>query len=450
MNNTKHPADASGSLKIDPRRHRVAMLALLLGSVLITAGLIRSDPVAAKRESIPIALSSPSAPGVPEQSATPPPSSEASTSERRIELEVRRGDSLSLIFNRSGLRESDLQRLLDVKDASRSLRDLYPGQTIVAAVSGDGTLEELRVPLSPTETKVFLRTGDSFDLTAELKVPELRRAFRHAVVRSSLFEAGLDAGMSSRMILELANVFGGVLDFALDPRVGDTFSVLFEERYIDGEKIGDGAVIAAEYVNQGRRYSAFRFVDDAGQAGYFSVDGVSMRKAFLRAPLDFTRVTSNFNMRRLHPVMKVVRPHRGVDYGAPTGTPVYASGDGRVLASSYNRSNGNYVFIEHDNRIVTRYLHLHKRTVRPGQRVQQGQTIGTVGSTGLATGPHLHYEFLVAGVHRNPRTVLENLPRARSLDGKELARFRSSIAGTQSQLATYTQAWSLAIASDQD
>ena len=175
-----------------------------------------------------------------------------------------------------------------------------------------------------------------------------------------------------------------------------------------------------------------------------------MRKAFLRAPLDFTRVTSNFNMRRMHPIARVIRPHRGVDYGAPTGTPVYASGDGKVLESGYSRGNGNFVYVKHDGNIVTRYLHLHKRLVKRGQRVNQGQTIGTVGATGLATGPHLHYEFLVDGTHRNPRAILDKLPRARSLSERELAVFKSAIAPVDDQLAQFARAWELAVASTTD
>ncbi|HMV70675.1 MAG TPA: M23 family metallopeptidase, partial [Pseudomonadales bacterium] len=152
----------------------------------------------------------------------------------------------------------------------------------------------------------------------------------------------------------------------------------------------------------------------------------------------------------LHPIMKVVRPHRGVDYAASTGTPVYASGDGKVTASGYSRSNGNYVYVQHDNRFQTRYLHLHKRTVQTGQRVSQGQTIGTVGATGLATGPHLHYEFLVDGVHKNPSTILNSLPRAQQLQGRELAAFRKSTAGAATQLATYTNAWEMAVVSAEE
>jgi len=250
------------------------------------------------------------------------------------------------------------------------------------------------------------------------------------------------------VILELANIFGGVIDFVLDPRSGDTFSVLYEEEYLDGEKVGEGTIIAAEYVNDGHRYSAFRYTDSNGDQGYFSADGVSMRKAFMLAPLDFTRVSSNFNMRRMHPIMKIVRPHRGVDYSAPTGTPVYASGDGKVAQSGYSPSQGNFIFIEHGDGYRTGYLHLHKRVVKAGDRVKQGQTIGSVGATGLATGPHLHYEFLVDGVYKNPRAMLESLPRARTLAAKELASFRKDIGGLQTQLATYTEAWEMAVVSN--
>ncbi|MFW5816364.1 MAG: M23 family metallopeptidase, partial [Wenzhouxiangella sp.] len=155
---------------------------------------------------------------------------------------------------------------------------------------------------------------------------------------------------------------------------------------------------------------------------YFAPDGRPMRKAFLRAPLNFTRVTSNFNPRRFHPITRRVRPHNGTDYGAPTGTPVWAAGDGRVIRSTYNNANGHYVFIQHGNNIITRYLHLHRRSVSVGDRVRQGQTIGTVGMSGMATGPHLHYEFLVNGAHRDPRTV--DLPPAQPLPPTLMDDFR--------------------------
>lgn len=173
-----------------------------------------------------------------------------------------------------------------------------------------------------------------------------------------------------------------------------------------------------------------------------------MRKAFLRAPLDFTRVSSSFNMKRLHPVFKTLRPHRGIDYAAQRGTPVYAAGDGKVTASGYSKANGNYVFIQHGQRYTTKYLHLNKRSVKTGQTVRQRQVIGTVGSTGYATGPHLHYEFLVNGVHRNPRTV--PLPKALPIDKAERAAFETATVALMDQLASHQQSTQLAMLSEQN
>ena len=202
------------------------------------------------------------------------------------------------------------------------------------------------------------------------------------------------------------------IDFALDIRAGDSFNVIYENQYIEGDFIGTGNIVAAEFINQGESFHAIRFTDGE----YYSADGRSMRKAFLRAPVSFKYISSNFKPKRFHPVQKRWKAHRGTDYAAKTGTPVVAAGNGRVTDATYNKYNGNYVFIQHGNGIVTKYLHFSKRAVKKGQRVKQGQVIGYVGSTGLAAGPHLHYEFLLNGVHRNPRTV--KLPDAKPLNQK--------------------------------
>ena len=225
---------------------------------------------------------------------------------------------------------------------------------------------------------------------------------------------------------------------------------MYEELYLDGEKYKDSHIIAASFTNQGKTYNAYRYTDSSGQSAYYNEDGVSMRKAFLLAPVDFSRISSNFNLRRLHPIYKTTRPHRGTDYAAPTGTPVYAAGDGRVIKAGYSRANGNYVFIKHGERYVTHYLHLNKRRVKQGQRVSQSQVIGTVGSTGAATGPHLHYEFLVNGVHRNPRTIHKQFPKAKSLPASELALFRQNINEASLQLASLQTDKRLALNSSAD
>jgi len=221
--------------------------------------------------------------------------------------------------------------------------------------------------------------------------------------------------------------------------------VVYEELLLDGQRFDDGPILATSFTNRGETFEAYRYTDLEGDTSYYNETGVSMRKAFLRAPLDFTRVSSNFNPNRLHPIYKTQRPHRGTDYAAPRGTPVYAAGDGRVVEAGYTRPNGRYVFIQHGEQFETHYLHLHKLQVKKGVHVKQGDLIGTVGSTGAATGPHLHYEFLVNGVHRNPRTVHKILPKARSLPGAELPRYLASIRQPTQQLASLRNAQQLAL-----
>ncbi|MDH5434000.1 MAG: peptidoglycan DD-metalloendopeptidase family protein, partial [Gammaproteobacteria bacterium] len=209
----------------------------------------------------------------------------------------------------------------------------------------------------------------------------------------------------------------------LDIREGDAFSMIYEEKFIDGEKIGYGDILVAEFVNQGKSYRAVRYTNSKGKSDYYTPDGLSMRKAFLRAPLNFSYISSNFNPKRFHPILKKTRAHNGIDYRAPTGTPVRAAGDGKVIASSYNQYNGKYIFIQHGQGIVTKYLHLSRRAVSKNKRVRQGQVIGYVGSTGMSEAPHLHYEFVVNGVHRNPRTV--KLPQAKPIDKQEKVLFEA-------------------------
>ncbi|MGL6051685.1 MAG: peptidoglycan DD-metalloendopeptidase family protein, partial [Aeromonas salmonicida] len=235
---------------------------------------------------------------------------------------------------------------------------------------------------------------------------------------SSFWGAAVEAGMTEDQIMDLAAIFGWDIDFAQDLQPGDSFRVVYQEKFQDDERVASGDILAAEFINQGAIYRAV--LNDDGN--YYTPEGKAMRKSFLRAPVNFKYISSNFNPRRLHPVTGKVRPHNGIDYVAPVGTPIMAAGGGSVVAAGYNQFNGNYVFIKHAGNYVTKYLHLSKRTVNKGQRVKQGQTIGTLGGTGRVTGPHLHYEFVVGGIHKNPRTL--NLPQAETLTGRELANFK--------------------------
>ena len=342
------------------------------------------------------------------------------------DVTVRRGDNLSLIFNRAGFSDRDVFEVTS-NDSKRALRKIFPGQLIGFAANEEHQLVAVRHIESSLKQTVYSKIDDGFLSEVIVREPQVRERTVALTIESSLFLAGDRADLSANIIMELASILGGVIDFALDPRKGDDIIILFEEHFLDGEKISDGNILATSYTTSRRAVDAYRYTDSQNVTGYYDGEGVSMRKAFLKAPLDFTRVSSSFNPNRLHPIYKTKRPHRGTDYAAPRGTPVYAAGDGRVVEAGYNRSNGNYLFIQHGEGFKTHYLHLNKKRVARGDRVKQGQVIGTVGSTGAATGPHLHYEFLVNGVHRNPRTVHKILPKAKSLPESEIALFKDAI-----------------------
>ena len=232
----------------------------------------------------------------------------------------------------------------------------------------------------------------------------------------------------------------------LDIRKGDEFHVLFEELYLGEKFIGYGDILAAEFLNQKDVYQATYYKNQSGDGNYFNPQGDSMRKAFLRAPVSFSRISSNFNLRRKHPLFKTTRPHRGIDYAAPQGTPIMASGDGYISQIGKNSSNGNYIVLQHGEQFTTKYLHMSKfaRDMKKGRRVKQGQTIGYVGRTGYATGPHLHYEFLVNGTHRNPRTV--TLPNAQPVPTGERDRFAAQTQPHLALLKSYQEQQQLAAA----
>jgi len=345
---------------------------------------------------------------------------------------VRNGQTLDGIFRQEGFSIALLHRILALNDETAGLVKIRPGDVFEFRRGAEGELEVMRYPLD--EARYLVVANRAEELQANILEREIIAEITETegVIRSSLFLAGKAAGLSDAMIMKLANIFGWDIDFVLDIRQGDRFMLVYEKLYREGEFLRDGRILAATFINQGERFQAVWF-EEGEVADYFAPDGRNMRKAFLRAPLNFSYISSNFNPQRRHPVLKTVRPHRGIDYRAPPGTPVYAAGDGTVTRSAYDRNNGHHVFIKHAGSIVTKYLHFTKRTVRKGQKVKQGQTIGTVGSTGLATGPHLHYEFVVNGVHRNPRTV--PLPKVEPLKAELLKKFQAHAAPMLTQLS---------------
>ncbi|WP_199524431.1 peptidoglycan DD-metalloendopeptidase family protein [Pseudoalteromonas sp. bablab_jr011] len=336
-----------------------------------------------------------------------------------IDHEVRNGDNLALIFKRAGFSAQTLHKLINTNAETRKLTKIHPGEVLSFATAEDGSLAQLRYVISKTDTLyVTLNEEGNYDTSIDSKEIETLSKSAGGEINSSFWTSGIAAGLSERQIMNFADIFGWDVDFANDIRNGDQFGLIYEAHYVDGEYIGDGKIIAAEFINQGERYTAIRHTD----GNFYTPEGRSMKKAFLRAPVNFKYISSSFNPRRLHPVTKTVKPHNGIDYAARTGTPVVSAGNGKVLKAGYSKYNGNYVFISHGTQYVTKYLHLNKKMVKTGQKVKQGQKIGTVGATGRVTGPHLHYEFLVNGVHRNPKTV--KLPKSEPLPRDELAKFK--------------------------
>ncbi|WP_394247711.1 peptidoglycan DD-metalloendopeptidase family protein [Vibrio profundi] len=332
---------------------------------------------------------------------------------------VRSGESTAVLFKRIGLSPRLLHNLVNTnKDTKDQLSRLRPGDVLQFGFDENNDLIQLKRQLSAFETFRITKSGDKFTSEFDKKEVNYQYNYAQADITSNFWNAGINAGLTANQIMELAGIFGWDIDFALDIRAKDNFKILYQEKVVEGEVIGRGKIIAAIFQNQGDTFTAI--LDDKS-GNYYDENGRAMKKAFLRSPIDFRRVTSNFNPRRKHPVTGKVRAHRGTDYAAPVGTPIWAAGDGIVQKSGYNQFNGNYVFIRHSNTYITKYLHMKKRLVKTGQRVKQGQTIGTLGGTGRVTGPHLHYEFLVNGVHKNARTV--KLPQSKSLKGKAKTTF---------------------------
>ena len=356
-------------------------------------------------------------------SAAPPkPVDDAPKTATRT-VQVQPGDNLSLVFRRQGLSQQDLHQIVKTQPLGPRLANILPGHEFSFLIGEGNDLLNLTYSSGPLEKLEFTRSGSGFEGTEIVAEPESVHAYKHMVIDHSLFVAGQRAGFTDRMTMKMAEIFQWDVDFVLDIRSGDSFHVLFEEHYLDDKFIDFGKILAAEFINQGRSHQAVLYANPEGGDSYFDPQGNSMHKQFLRAPLKFTRISSNFNLRRKHPLWKRNMPHRGIDYAAPTGTEVLASGDGVVTEAARTTPNGNFVVLRHGSNITTKYLHLSKfgRGIRPGAKVEQGQVIGKVGATGYATGPHLHYEFLVNGVHQNPRTVA--LPDAQPIAEAERQRF---------------------------
>ena len=377
-----------------------------------------------------IAPPSPARPGCRSRRLSAQQASVAST----VQVVVGRKDTLGSIFKRMALDPADLAAIRQLPGIRQSLDYLKPGDAIQVTQS-EGSVKELTRKVSETRTLHVVRDEAGFAAKVTENPVQTHIRTASATIDSSLFQAAESAQISDLVALKLANIFAWDIDFVLDIREGDRFTAVYEQIYQDGKYLRDGDVLAAEFVNGGKVYRAVRFVDDAGTIGYYSPEGKPMRKAFLRAPVEFTRVSSVFNPHRMHPILNLIRGHMGTDYAAPIGTPVHAAGDGRVAFEGVRGGYGNAILLSHSNEIQTLYGHMSRfaRDIHIGSHVQQGAVIGYVGMTGLATGPHLHYEYLMNGIHKDPQTV--KLPGADPLSADAMDRFHAQTAPSLDALA---------------
>ncbi len=330
---------------------------------------------------------------------------------------------------------SEMHTLAESCEPVHSLRRIRAGQSYYLTIE-DGELTAFEYEIDNETRLVATRNEDGFCVTSKRLYADIETRSVEGVITSNLFNAVTEQGETPELAVRLADIFAWEIDFIRDIREGDSFRVLVERRSIKGEHVGYGRILAAEFSNQNQHYEGYLFQTADGDSAYYTSDGKSLRKAFLKAPLHFTRVSSGFNLRRLHPILKVRRPHPAIDYAAPTGTPVMAIGDGTVITRAYGRGAGNYVKLRHVNGYESAYLHLSKfaKGVSKGSRVQQGQVIGYVGSTGMSTGPHLDFRMKKDGEFINP-TNIKNV-RAEPLTESQMAQFRLAVAAHKSRMYT--------------
>ena len=353
-----------------------------------------------------------------------------------LTLRVGRGDTMERLFRRNGLDIGHLMQIAQLDEAKKQFRRIKPGD-VYEVTHDEGQVISLYSELGLTSA-LRIKKGDKGFTAAVVERPiEIRKRHAYGVIESSLFESAATAGLSDKTIMNVAGIFAWDVDFILDIRTGDNYYIQYEEIWQDGEYVTDGEIVAAEFNNNGRQIRAVRFKDSNNNTDYFTPEGNSVRKAFIRAPVDFTRISSNFNPNRRHPILNTIRAHRGVDYAAPRGTPIKAAGDGKVIFRGTKSGYGKVVILQHGGNITTLYAHMSafNAKARLGTRVRQGQTIGYVGMTGLATANHLHYEYRLNGVHRNPRTV--TLPDADPIASKYRDRFLTEAAPILEELEQF-------------
>lgn len=363
-----------------------------------------------------------------------------STVAERKSVTVGQGDTLARLLGDADVDSRTIHEIATAGDAGRAMTRLHPGDDIELGFDDAGQLVRIDYRKAPDRRIEFERDDGSFEGRIVEEQLERRLEHAHGVIRTSLFQAAADAGLENRMIMELVDIFGWDIDFVLDIRRGDRFTLIHESFYRNGDRVRTGKIVAAEFENRGTTHRAVRYTDADGETDYFAPDGTSMRKAFLRSPVEFSRISSRFG-KRYHPILERMRDHEGVDYAARRGTPIRSTGDGRIVQRGRNGGYGNFILIRHGNGYSTAYAHMRNfaKGQRVGSSVKQGEVIGYVGSTGRSTGPHLHYEFRVKGEHRDPLNM--EFPSVDPIASDQRDRFEEKTRPLVAQLGTLGRAY---------
>ncbi len=375
---------------------------------------------------------------------------------KTVDVTIEKGSSLSKIFAQYSLPTSELDQILKLGSDAKSLTRLRTGESISLELSneqtGDAQLQRLSYKLGLDRTLHIVRTEEGdFKTEVEQHPLEYRQALGHGIIHDSFYNAATEAGVAPDIVMQLADIFGWKINFLTDIKDGDSFSILYESVYKDGEKVTSGDVLAASFTNNGKLYQAVRHSDSNGNTTYYTPDGKSLERGFLRYPVEFSRISSGFSHARLHPVLNVVREHKGVDFAAPSGTPIHASADGKITFQGWKGGYGKVVMLQHDGVYSTVYGHMSRfdPSLSQGDSVKQGQVIGFVGATGYATGPHLHYEFRINGQHQDPLSA--QLPEAMPIAANQRARFMSESAQLMAQLTRLeSEAKTASLSTDSD
>ena len=354
-------------------------------------------------------------------------------------VKTRSGDSLSSIFKRAGLNSQTLQTVLHNNPHAQALANIKPSQQIQLFIR-EQTLEKLIFPVSATQFLVVTRDGKNYSSKLKSRKMDSHTDYLTATVRGSLYSTAKRLNVPYKLVRQMTNIFNWEIDFIKDIRAGDQFSMVYQAYYIDDKLVSTGDIIAVSYTNRGKKYQAIRHIGSNGDYDYFTPEGKSLKKAFSRYPIKFSHISSSYSLSRYHPILHYRRAHKGVDLAAPIGTPIYATGDGRIELIDRHNGYGNMIKIAHDKTYSSLYAHLLKfqKGLSKGSRVKRGQVIGYVGQTGLADGPHCHYEFHIHQQPRNPSTV--PLPHASPVPGREMSSFKNKADTLLAQLKLFEDA----------